>query len=81
VTRMPIGKFIVYSAAGALLWTIALVYAGTLLGAHWTDIRKALQPFDMLIAVLVVVGAVALLWMRLGRPGWPKRSSPGDAAG
>jgi membrane protein DedA with SNARE-associated domain len=41
------------STAGALLWTMTLVYAGTLLGAHGVDIRKALPPFDMLILVVV----------------------------
>ena len=73
VTRMPLGKFILYSTAGAVPWSIALVFAGTQLGAHWVDIRKALQPFDLLIAVAVVAGFALLLWMRLGRPGWPKK--------
>jgi membrane protein DedA with SNARE-associated domain len=73
VTRMPIGKFIVYSTAGALPWSIALVYAGTVLGANWREIRDALQPFDTLIAVLVVLLFIALLWWRLGMPGRPKR--------
>ena len=80
VTRMPLGKFILYSTAGAVPWSIALVFAGTQLGAHWVDIRKALQPFDLLIAVVVVVGVLLLLWMRLGRPGWPKKDA-GAAAG
>jgi membrane protein DedA with SNARE-associated domain len=75
VTRMPLGKFIAYSTAGAVPWSIALVFAGTQLGAHWEDIRHALQPFDTLIAVLVVALLVLLLWMRLGRPGWPKRDA------
>jgi membrane protein DedA with SNARE-associated domain len=70
---MPLGKFVLYSTAGAVPWSIALVSAGTQLGAHWVDIRKALQPFDLLIAVAVVAGFGLLLWMRLGRPGWPKK--------
>ncbi len=80
VTRMPLGKFIAYSTAGAVPWSIALVFAGTQLGAHWEDIRHALQPFDMLIAVVVVALLVLLLWMRLGRPGWPKKDA-GTATG
>jgi membrane protein DedA with SNARE-associated domain len=75
VARMPIGTFIAFSTAGAFLWSIALVFAGTQLGAHWVDIRHALQPFDTLI-VLVVVALVALfVWWRLGRPGW-RRAAP-----
>jgi len=80
VTRMPLGKFIAYSTAGAVPWSIALVFAGTQLGAHWMDIRKALQPFDLLITVVVVAVLALLLWMRLGRPGWPKKDA-GTAAG
>jgi membrane protein DedA with SNARE-associated domain len=79
VARMPLGKFILYSTIGAALWSTALVYAGTQLGAHWTDIRKALQPFDMLIAVLVVLGLLLMLWMRLGRPGRPKKGANASA--
>jgi membrane protein DedA with SNARE-associated domain len=75
VTRMPIGKFIVYSTAGALPWSIALVYAGMVLGANWVEIREALKPFDLLIAVGVGLVFIGLLWWRLGMPGRPKKAS------
>jgi membrane protein DedA with SNARE-associated domain len=78
VTRMPLAKFIGYSAAGAIPWSIALAWAGVQLGANWRDIRRALQPFDLLIAVLVMVAVVAFIWWRLGMPGRPKRASTGD---
>jgi membrane protein DedA with SNARE-associated domain len=73
VTRMPIGKFIVFSTLGALPWSIALVYAGMQLGANWQQIREAARPFDNAILVGVVVLFLALLWWRLGMPGRPKR--------
>ena len=47
VARMNIGKFILYSTLGAFLWSILLVWAGTVLGANWEDIRRMLQPFDL----------------------------------
>src|SRR5450759_1304691 len=68
VARMPIRTFVLYSTAGAFLWSTALVWAGVQLGKNWEEIRRALQPFDFLIAVAVVVGLAALLWLRLGRP-------------
>ena len=73
---MPLRKFIAYSTAGALPWSIALVWAGQQLGANWTDIRHALQPFDLAIAVAVVIGVVLFVWWRLGTPGRPKRTNP-----
>jgi membrane protein DedA with SNARE-associated domain len=69
VARMPLGRFIAYSTAGAFLWSILLVYAGTVLGSRWVDIRHALQPFDLLIAVAVVAAILLFIWWRLGMPG------------
>jgi membrane protein DedA with SNARE-associated domain len=71
VARMPLGTFIAYSSAGALIWSIVLVYAGERLGSNWEAIRHALQPFDLLIAVLVVAVVALFVWFRLGRPGRP----------
>lgn len=68
VARMPIRTFVAYSIAGAFLWSTLLTWAGVQLGANWQEIRHALQPFDLLIAIVVVAGLVALLWLRLGRP-------------
>ena len=69
VARMPLPKFIAYSTAGAFLWSMLLVFAGVQLGARWADIRHALQPFDLAIAVLAVAAIVLFIWWRLGMPG------------
>ena len=73
VARMPLGTFIVYSSAGAFIWSCLLIYAGTVLGANWEQIRHALQPFDLAIAVGVVLAIVLFVWWRLGTPGRPGR--------
>jgi membrane protein DedA with SNARE-associated domain len=70
VSHMPLGRFTLYSTLGAIPWTIALVYAGTVLGAKWTEIRDALRPFDTLILVVCVAAVASFVWWRLGHPGW-----------
>ena len=65
VSHMPIGRFTVYSTLGAIPWTIALVYAGTVLGANWTRIRDDLRPFDTLILVACVAAVVVFVAWRL----------------
>lgn len=75
VARMPLGRFILYSTAGALPWSFLLVFAGEQLGANWVEIRHALQPFDLAIAATVVVAVVLFAWWRLGMPGRPRASS------
>jgi membrane protein DedA with SNARE-associated domain len=66
---MPFRTFVVYSTAGALPWSIALVWAGQRLGENWPAIRDLLAPFDLLIAALIVVAVLIYVWWRLGRPG------------
>ena len=79
VTRMPIGKFVLYSTAGALPWSIALVWAGVQLGSNWATIREILKPFDLLILIGCIGFAAILLWWRLGMPGKPgNKVTPAD---
>ncbi len=75
IAHMPLGRFTVYSTLGAIPWTIALVYAGTVLGANWIKIRAALQPFDLLIVGICVAAVVVFVWWRLDRPGWRNGAS------
>ncbi len=80
VARMDLRKFVVYSTAGAFLWSILLVWAGVQLGDNWVEIRAMLQPFDLAIAVGVVALFVAFLWLRLGRPMPGRRRTPDAGA-
>jgi membrane protein DedA with SNARE-associated domain len=75
VSHMPIRRFTIYSTLGAIPWTIALVYAGTVLGSNWVNIRNDLKPYDTVI-ILVCVAAIAgfVIW-RLTR----SNSDPGQA--
>ena len=70
VARMHLGKFIAYSTAGAFLWSMLLVQAGVILGENWVEIRETLEPFDLAVAIALVVAVVGFIWWRLGMPGW-----------
>jgi membrane protein DedA with SNARE-associated domain len=80
VVRMDLRKFVIYSTAGALLWSTALAWAGVQLGSNWVEIREMLQPFDLAIAVAVLVGFVVIVWLRLGRPIPGRRRAPDSGA-
>jgi membrane protein DedA with SNARE-associated domain len=54
IAKMNRFKFILYSFAGSLIWSIGLAYAGYLIGEHWEAIRTAMRPFDWLIISIVL---------------------------
>ena len=75
VARMRISTFVIYSTAGAFLWSMLLVYAGTVLGENWVEIREMLQPFDLAIAFGVAAAVLLFVWWRIGMPGRPGRKA------
>ncbi len=62
VVRMPFGQFILYSAAGSLIWNSLLVTLGVLAGDF---IQENLQYFDYLVAVVVVAAVGYLVYKRV----------------
>jgi membrane protein DedA with SNARE-associated domain len=58
VARMKVARFHVYTFAGSLPWCWALAYAGMKLGPRYTLLRGYFHRFDLVLAVLLVLGAV-----------------------
>jgi membrane protein DedA with SNARE-associated domain len=66
VAHMPLRPFVIYSTAGALLWSALLVGIGAALGSNWQQIREALAPVDTFLVLAVVVGVLLAIAWRLG---------------
>ena len=65
-SRMPWRKFVVYDALGAVLWTVAFVTLGYVLGASWRVAEKWVSRSGLILGGLVLlVGLV--LWLRRRR--------------
>jgi membrane protein DedA with SNARE-associated domain len=56
--RMPLLPFLLYTAAGTVLWTTLLVWLGYLLGANFERIGDYIDPVTK-----VVFGAIALMYL------------------
>ena len=70
---MPALPFLLYSAAGTALWTVALAVAGRMLGSQYERVSRVLEP-----AGAVVFGLIALLYVaRVVR--WRRRPAGGGA--
>ncbi|HLM86197.1 MAG TPA: DedA family protein [Solirubrobacteraceae bacterium] len=77
VSKMPLGRFTVFSLIGTIPWVLGLALAGHALGGNWTSVRKGFEYFDYVIVALAVAG-IAYVIVRRRRA----RSDPAtDATG
>ena len=79
--KMEPVRFGVFTAIGAFPFTLALIYAGFVLKAEWTNILPIFHLLDYAAAALVVLGAIYLLlrWRNVIPPGLPPWRSRPDA--
>jgi membrane protein DedA with SNARE-associated domain len=69
ISRMPMGRFLLFSTLGSLPWNLALIVAGFVVGENYEAISAAMKPYEYLIYV-VVIGVTVIL---VGRWWWGKR--------
>ncbi|MGK2878996.1 MAG: DedA family protein [Solirubrobacterales bacterium] len=62
VERMKFSLFLVYTAAGSLIWNTALVVAGYQLGSRWDEVEKYVGAFQKLVVVAVIVVLAWIGW-------------------
>lgn len=57
--RMPLGRFLVFTAAGSAIWTGVLTYAGMLFGQNWSQVLGVLKTYQNATAG-ALAGSLAL---------------------
>lgn len=62
--KMHLGKFLMYTFLGSLIWSTLLTYLGYILGANWTLLRPYFKRLDIIIAAGIVLGFGYLLRKR-----------------
>ena len=62
VLRMPWRKFLVFNVLGAAVWVTVISSAGYLFGRHWGRLEHYIKRFDLIVAIVVVLGIVWIWW-------------------
>lgn len=62
ISRMPFGRFVLYSFLGSLPWSWVLAYIGQKMGENWESLRAYFHGADWIILGLIVLGMV--WWVR-----------------
>ncbi len=71
ISKMPLGRFTVFSLIGTIPWVVALAFAGHALGSDWTSVRKGFEYVDYAIVVLAVAGIGYAVMRRRARKAGP----------
>jgi membrane protein DedA with SNARE-associated domain len=66
--RMPLLRFTALSALGSLVWNIALISAGAVLGDRWEEVGGVIGIFQTIVIIAIVAALVWFAWTRLLKP-------------
>jgi membrane protein DedA with SNARE-associated domain len=65
IAKMPISKFVLYTVAAILPWTILFLYLGEVLGKNWANIKTYAEPYVLpFIIAAVIIGVIYYLIKR-----------------
>ena len=65
VARMNVPRFVLYTFVGSFPWCLGLAYAGMKLGQNWDTLGVYFHKFDLVIGVIIALGAAYYLWHHL----------------
>lgn len=68
MNRMPLITFLIFTTAGAAIWTTLLAYAGVLLGENWREILDIIDRYQTItLVVIVVLVVIFIVWKLMSR--------------
>jgi len=65
VARMSMGRFVIYTFAGSLIWCWALAWIGRKLGESWDTLGVYFHRFDAVIGIALLAGITWYVWRHL----------------
>ncbi len=63
--KMPFGKFMAYTAAGAAGWNTILTFVGFKLGEHWDTVKSYTHYLDIIVVAVLLLAAAYFVYSQL----------------
>ena len=74
---MSLLRFTAYTALGSLVWNVALISAGAVLGDRWHEVGDVVGLLQAVVVLAIGAGVAALVWRRVVRPRLRARTAAG----
>lgn len=71
--RMPLLRFTAYTAVGSLVWNVALISAGAILGDRWHEVGDVIGLLQAVVLLALGAAAALVVWRRVVRPPLARR--------
>lgn len=55
MSEMPMGKFIIYTICGSMIWNTVLICLGYRLGSNWEYVLTMLDKYQIIVIVILVI--------------------------
>jgi membrane protein DedA with SNARE-associated domain len=65
ISKMPFGKFCLYSFLGSFPWCLLLAYLGTILGNNLAALSPIFHSLDAVIAIVVIALVALYIWRHI----------------
>jgi membrane-associated protein len=75
MSRMPYGRFLVFNAAGGIVWGVGVTLLGYFAGASYNGLAQLLGQISALLAVVLVGGALIVWWRHRRRSRSPENNT------
>ena len=55
MSEMPMGKFLLYTTVGTMIWNTVLTVLGNKVGENWEDILLIFENYSHIAAIVLVI--------------------------
>jgi len=76
VVRMPIWRFVLYTASGSLIWNTIFILVGWFLGESWHIVEQYMDVFQNIVIAVVILAVAVFIVIRVRQL---LAARPGDA--
>ena len=77
MSRMPYGRFLVFNAAGGIVWGVGVTLLGYFAGASYNGLAHLLGQISALLAIVLVGGGLIVWWRHRRRSKSPENNTAG----
>lgn len=68
IARMPLPKFLFYTAIGTAIWSAVLTFAGWILQSRWEEVTNYIKRFEYVVLALLALAIGIFIYRRIVKP-------------